>query len=192
MGLTIGRDVNLYIYPTAEICENGIDDDGDGYIDCDCISEQNLIYGEVFHDLNFNGTKEVSEEGVQNVPVFLVEDSNNNGFYNPGTDNIVDTSYTNALGVYNLNAAGLEKYESRVIGDADDAKEDMSNGNMSVYTDGINIGEGWPTEENATIAGFRFRNVSIPYGKAITGAYLTFTAKSNQSGNAMFDIWAAE
>ena len=191
-GINYKPNVTLYISPTAEICENGLDDDGDGFIDCDCEATENLIYGEVFRDLNFNGYKEPGEDGVPNVPVYLYEDTNGSGVFEDGIDQRTDTSYTNINGVYDFKVFAGTIYQGQVSSGSDDAKERIDDGDVNIGSNRLHIGKGWTEANDRTITGFRFQNVSIPVGKTIISAKLRLTSFSNQSGQNNITIWGED
>lgn len=60
------------------------------------------ILGNVFLDLNADGTVNGSESGFAGVTVNVYEDANGNGVYNPGTDPLLDSDVTDSNGDYSL------------------------------------------------------------------------------------------
>jgi uncharacterized repeat protein (TIGR01451 family) len=57
----------------------------------------------VFRDVNNNGLRDVSETGIANVTLELYEDTNNNGDFDIGVDTLLDTTTTNASGLYRFD-----------------------------------------------------------------------------------------
>ncbi|MGD8938325.1 MAG: PilC/PilY family type IV pilus protein [Gammaproteobacteria bacterium] len=73
-------------------------------------------------------------------------------------------------------------YSGRIEADGDDAEEDLTNNNILVNGQTINI-------NNSQINGFRFRNTGIPKGANINSASLSFTAKADSDSAVAMRIF---
>jgi len=67
----------------------------------------------------------------------------------------------------------------QVISYQDDAEERTSNGSALYYSNGDLDLAGFEVDQNNSIVGLRFQNVSIPQGAAIVSAYLEFRANAD-------------
>lgn len=63
---------------------------------------------------------------------------------------------------------------SQVSADKDDAEERLSDGNMYINSDDLDL-------KPSRASGMRFRNLSIPQGATITYAYISMVARSSDS-----------
>ena len=118
-GVTAGNYDNSWdaglILSGTEVCGNGVDDDGDGTIDCPSIS------GSIFEDINYGGgngrTYSVADASaqasgwtandvaVENVRIELYDN----------TGNFIATTTTNALGQYTFTEVAPGNYSVRVV-----------------------------------------------------------------------------
>lgn len=67
----------------------------------------------------------------------------------------------------------------QVITDNDDAEQKISDGNVNVGSNDLQL---TMDGSNNQIVGIRFTNLTIPVGATITNAYITFTSKDDKSG----------
>jgi hypothetical protein len=173
----------------AEICNNNIDDDGDGFIDgfdsdcvnavnCENIPGQNNISGVVFYDANNNQGYDNGEYASPGVSVSLYEDKNNNGVINQ-TDPLVGSAVTGVNGSYSftVNPVFQSTYDARINNACNDAKDGNETENKLQFGKDKDIG-------------LRFTGISIPAGATITSAYLYFVSNTNQSKSGSVDIYA--
>ncbi len=162
-----------------EICDNGIDDDGNGLIDgddpacsinipCDVVPGVISISGFVFSDVNRDAEYDYLEPTQDNVTIRLYNDDNGNGVVD-GAESQIQTTISNTEGEYSfaLNNTYSGSYQGGIINGNDDGEQ----GNAS----GIKLDFG-----DDKISALRFRNITIPQGATITNAFLTFTARGNR------------
>lgn len=175
--------------PNYEICGNGLDDDGDGFIDnsdADCFNTgncnntpgQNDITGAVFFDPNGNQTFDNGEYAQSNVSVTLFKDSNLDGNIGP-EDVLIETKGTNAGGKYAFTVTPIfdATSDSQIPSGCNDGRDGNNSENKLQFGKDKNIG-------------LRFTGVNIPSGSTITSARLVFVANANQNNFGAVDIFA--
>ena len=180
--ITYTPEVIVEVDVVDEICENGIDDDLDGLIDCDCLSEGNIITGNVWVDEDENQVNN-NETGVENIQINIYLDENGNGDIDAG-DNIISTTTSDANGNYSVEVSGGIA-TSRVSADNDDGEEHRGfffQGAMTRNRDDLRLGNAGSQIFSPTLVGTRFRNLDIPQGATITNAYIEFTADESFGG----------
>ncbi len=174
----------------GEICTNGADDDGDGFIDeydeecfnigdCDTPPNQNGIHGAVFFDANANQIFTNGEYPQPDVTVTLFKDNNFNGTIE-ATDTQLGTQVTNSDGQYNFNvtpSSTPSTYDNRINAACNDGRDGNNGENRLQFGKDKNIG-------------LHFTGINIPAGSVITSAYLHFVAKANQSSSGSVDLYA--
>ncbi|RMF30988.1 MAG: hypothetical protein D6765_02425, partial [Bacteroidetes bacterium] len=181
-------EVTITVVPKAEICGNGIDDDGDGITDCDCITTDNRAGGHLFLDLNQNGTWDSGESTTAGIKVFVMQDADQDGQWD-ASDPVLDTTLTDAAGRYEFALTG-NTLSYRVGSSSDDAEEDLGDGSVNLTSTDLDMGMGYSSSSDFTLVGMRFQNLNIPQGATITEAYLEFKAKSSESGDCDLTFWA--
>ena len=177
---------------TFEICDNGIDDDGDGFIDgndpdCEislpCINESNqpLLSGVVFQDVNHDGELNLFEPLQDNVLVSLYEDINGNDVLD-FQDDLMESTRSSFLGKYSFGVETDQMFKlvSRISHPFEDAKDGKTD------EDKLKLG-------NRETIGLRFRKINIPPGAIITDARLTLFAKKDKDDeNARIKIYGED
>ncbi|RMG86806.1 MAG: hypothetical protein D6714_03535, partial [Bacteroidetes bacterium] len=122
-GIQYDPEVTFKVHPASEICENLVDDDLDGIVDCDCITQDNVAGGIVFIDQNQDSLQNGGETGQAGIQVFIYADNNQDGLLNDGNTPL-DTAITGTNGVFSLNVNGA-RIERQVAATDDDAEEDI-------------------------------------------------------------------
>ncbi len=192
-GISYTREVHFRVYPQAEVCDNGFDDDGDGITDCDCITDDNRIGGRIFQDANENMFFDSLESTYQGAILILYQDANGDGTLDAG-DIPVDTATSSLNGNYYFAIDG-SSFNGQISASADDAEEDFSvltSGQVALTDVDLDLGLGYPSFTSATLVGMRFQGLTIPAGATITSAYVVFTANSNESGGCDLEFWAED
>lgn len=173
----------------VEICNNGIDDDGDGFIDnsdADCFNTgncnnapgQNAITGSLFFDPNGNLTFEDGEYAQPNVSISLYKDNNLDGNIDPG-DDLAGSKETNAAGQYSFNVTPTYDFSNnyQIPSGCNDGRDGTNNETRLQFGKDRNIG-------------LRFTGINIPSGATIANARLVFVANTNQNNTGSVDIYA--
>ncbi len=180
--ITYTPEVIIEVDVVDEICDNGIDDDLDGLIDCDCLSEGNVITGNVWSDEDENMANN-DEAGIGNIQINIYLDENGDGDIDAG-DNIISTTTTDANGNYAAEVSGGVA-SSRVSANNDDGEEHRGfffQGAMNRNNGNLRLGNAGSQTFSPTLVGTRFRNLDIPQGATITNAYIEFTADASFGG----------
>lgn len=188
-GIKYEPKVTIKVHPVSEICGNFIDDDFDGFTDCDCETEDNVIRGIVFNDNNKNSVND-AEDGISQVTVNVYNDVNGDGVIDSG-DTQFDSATTTAEGAYEFSVSGT-KLEKRIAATDDDAEQDNSiflAGGTTTNNADLDLGFGYEGGFDKTIVGLRYPDINIPSGAVITNAYIEFTANSSESGGCNMDIY---
>ncbi len=86
----------------------------------------------------------------------------------------------------NINNGSVIVFTSRVSNGSDDAEEQVSNGNVSITSDDLEMA--YNASRGNQITGIRFANVQIPQKARITKSYLEFTAKRAASEETTLNI----
>ncbi len=182
-------EIDVLNCPNYEICTNGFDDDGDGFVDyadADCFNigncgntpGQNNITGAVFNDANGNQVFNNGENSQSGVTLTLFKDNNSNGAVDAG-DTQLDTKVTGSSGKYafTVNPAFDAIYNDRINAACNDGRNGNNSENKIQFGKDKNIG-------------LRFTGISIPAGATITSAYLYFVSNTNQSNSGSVDVYA--
>ena len=180
--ITYTPEVIVEVDVVDEICDNGIDDDLDGLIDCDCLSEGNVITGNVWGDEDEN-TVNNDETGVGNIQINIYLDGDGDGDIDTG-DNLINTATTDVNGNYAVEVSG-GMATSRVSANNDDGEEHRGfffQGAMNRNNDNLRLGNAGSQAFSPTLVGTRFRDLTIPQGATITNAYIEFTADASFGG----------
>ena len=188
-GIKYEPKVTIKVNPVSEICDNLIDDDLDGFIDCDCETEDNIIRGIVFNDNNKNSVND-AENGISPVTLNVYNDVNGNGVLD-SDDTQFNSVATTAAGTYEFSVSGT-KLEKRIAAMDDDAEQNNSvllGGGTTTNNADLDLGFGYEGGFDNTIVGLRYPNINIPSGAVITNAYIEFTANSSESGGCNMDIY---
>ena len=86
----------------------------------------------------------------------------------------------------NTSLGGADSVSVRVTQDSDDAEEEVSNGNMDLYSTDLELVNDGGSEDQEV--GMRFQDITVPGGAAITDAYIQFTVDEtdNDTTNLVF------
>ena len=101
---------NAYVATTATQITTTMTE-GSAYLDADFgFVALGAIGDTIFWDSNSSGSQDWNETGISNVTVNLYYDENTNGFYDTGTDTLVDTKVTDTNGLYMFTQLAATNY----------------------------------------------------------------------------------
>ena len=82
---------------------------------CDCMTgAPNFITGTVYLDANVNAGRELTESGQAGVLVELYLDTDDDGVFTPGVDELIQSTTTDAGGAYGFTVAGAANFVVRI------------------------------------------------------------------------------
>lgn len=187
---TAFESITIEIKPIIpEICDNGIDDDGDGLIDfddpecynpgvCSNVPGQNDIYGSVYFDEDENQKFETGESGQSGVTLNLYEDNNADGVLDIG-DTFIESTVSDGLGGYNFVVTPVfyNTYDATISSGCNDGKDGNNSENRLQFGKDKEIG-------------LRYTGITIPAGATVTYASLYFVAKTSSNKTGRVNIYA--
>lgn len=172
----------------TEVCNNGIDDDNDGFTDeedSECVNVvacmdtpgKNEIKGTVFNDADANAVFDDGEIVQSRITLQLYDDKNGDGNIN-GADQLISAAITGNNGKYtfDVNPSFSAQYDENISDDCHDAKDG-------------NDGEDKLQFGKDKDVGLLFDNINIPAGSTIENAYLYFTAKGDKDKSGSVAIF---
>ncbi|MBO6515755.1 MAG: T9SS type A sorting domain-containing protein [Bacteroidia bacterium] len=146
-------------------------------------STSNTITGNVFCDLNQDGSQANFEDDLSGVKLWLYSDTDGDGVIDNG-ETIIDSTTTNSSGEYSFTpsySSGAGSITVKVSSDNDDADE-KGNGDVKRGSNYLRM--------NNRIMAFHFKNVAIPQGTTISTASVTMNAWSSNSSSVTVQIYA--
>lgn len=146
-------------------------------------STENTITGKLFCDVDQDGVQDNFENDLDNVKVWLYEDTDGDGIIDPG-ESAIDSTTTNSSGAYSFTTnytSGSGTLSFRIDSDNSDADE-KSNGDVERDKNYVKL--------NNRLVAFRFNNVNIPQGTTISSASVKLNAYSNNSSSVSVDVYA--
>lgn len=151
----------------------------------DTMTSGNTISGGIYCDVDQDGEQDNFEKDLENVKVYLYEDSDGDGVIDAG-ESIIDSTTTNTYGQYSFTtsySSGAGSFSTSISSNNDDAEE-KSNGDIYRNKD-------YQKMNDRTVA-LRFRNVTIPQGTTINSASVQVNAWSSNSSTATSKIYGED
>lgn len=158
---------------SASFTSGGNSDDNNNfgvYIDP---AQFNTISGSVFRDNDANGSFGGSDVGENDITVNLYDDTNCNGTYDSGIDELLESQKTDGTGAYSFSPEYTLDVDLFYI--VNQSSDDADEATLSLTSSDLDLAQ-------STVA-IRFQDVAIPNAATVTSAYIELTAEATKSGS---------